>query len=566
MRVYIIAFFCLLSNFFVISNAYGQYGPNEWSLRIGSGKDSIDVYNMYSTLSSSYIKTKREYDLGAYKLVSSILAKAPRIDYFLYSTNFIENFWKQLISKEDDKAIKMIYFEDMMATLDRLIWDRDYLNKLRFETNLRNHQSDGTARVNKAHYYFAVGKKEMSGLSYNADSAYFYFKDAFSAVRNSEHTEGSDEILGVYLWEYFDSSYDLYKNDNERYQEQFLQDYLDCIDACDKMLEPAYEETDSAKQMDIFAKYWHHKDTIQKVFVASGSASPERLNDFYGRKFAENRNNHEYLERAINFMNENNCVNIDAFYTYCETSYAIKPTWLNCLGCAYSSKALGMRNEMFDYYRKAMELSTNDLIKGLVANIIANEISITPRPKDFATDTLKYHEWIQDMNIAETYLKEVINYKDAFLATQNDKRLMPAHAAYKLGNLKYYLAAANVSLDEIDASINYYNEAKELASFDPIRYNDVTGEIERAAKMKEQIQNRKSTSSSGNMNFQRYRESLNSLRKTALGELFMTGRVTPEVLKYEDYYNQCLKTKGLIDANQKRQHETYLKTKRQNGL
>lgn len=566
MRVYIIVIFCFLSNLFVISNAYGQYAMNEWSLRIGSGKDSIDVYNMYSTLSSSYTKTQREFDLGAYRLVSDILAKAPRIDYLFYTTQWIEAFWKKLISKEDDKAIKMIYFEDMMTTLDRLIWDRDYLNKLRFETNLRNHQSDGTARVNKAHYYFTIGKKEMSGLNYNADSAYHYFKDAFTAVRNSEQAEGSDEILGVYLWEYFDSSYDLYKNDNERYQEQFLQDYLDCIAACDKMLEPAYEETDSAKQMDIFAKYWHHKDTIQKVFNASGSASPERLNDFYGRKFAENRNNHEYLERAINFMNENNCVNIDAFYTYSETSYAIKPTYLNSLGCAYSSKALGMRDEMFEYYRKAMDLSTNDFIKGQVANIIANEITITGRPKDYATDTLKYQEWMQDMNIAETYLKEVINYKEAFFATQNDNRLKPAHAAYKLGNLKYYLAAANVSLDEINASISYYNEAKELASFDPTRYKDVTREIERSTELKRRIQSAKSSSSSGNKNFQQYRDALNSLRKSALGEIFMSGRVTAEVVKYEDYYNQCLKTKGLIDTNQRRQHEAYLKTKRQNGL
>ena len=125
MRVYIIVIFCLLSNLFVIPNVYGQYATNEWSLRIGSGKDSIDVYNMYSTLSSSYTRTQREFDLGAYRLVSDILAKAPHIDYLFYTTQWIEAFWKHLISKEDDKAIKMIYFEDMMTTLDRLIWDRD---------------------------------------------------------------------------------------------------------------------------------------------------------------------------------------------------------------------------------------------------------------------------------------------------------------------------------------------------------------------------------------------------------------------------------------------------------
>lgn len=439
---------------------HAQFDGTTWEQRIGTGKDSIEAHKLYIGIYNDFINPKRknpkrEYNDSTYMMWRKILAYAPYVDYQFYISGWMEDLLIPLIRRQNDRAIQLMYFQDLMEIQDRLIWDRKKLNSLRMLTNLKNEQSEEDALVNKAHYYYSVGKQYFSGTpAYNPDSAYWYYSKAFEKVRESKDVTGS-EIIGIYLWEYFDTSYSLFKDDQEKYQEQFLTDYLDCISSCDKMLMPAYDETDSIKQQQILAKYWHYRDTIQKVFNdSSGAATPQRLDDYYGKRLDKYRKDAAYLNKAIHLMTENNATGIDAYYAYCEASYVLNPTYENSIGCALSSKRDGMQEEMIKYFLQAKGLAGNDLQKALVAYMIGVASNIT-RPKDPETNknypigTPEYKQWQKSAMLAEANLKQVLDLEPALMNSGSiDIREIPAHAAWQIALAEYRMSQSSRDCDE----------------------------------------------------------------------------------------------------------------------
>ena len=434
--------------------ASAQFSNTTWEQRLGTGRDSIEARNLYIGIFNDFITPRREYNDSTYMMWRRMLSHAPYVDYYFYSSGWMESFLIPQIAKQDDRAVQLMYFQDLMETEDRLIWDREKLNSLRMTTNLRNEQSEADALVNKAHYYYSIGKKYFSGTpAYSPDSAYWYYSKAFEKVRESKDVTGS-EIIGIYLWENFDTSYSLYNSDRDKYQEQFLTDYLDCISSCDKMLMPAYDEPDSAKQQQLLGKYWHYRDTIQKVFNASGAATPQRLDDYYGKRLDKYRRDADYMNKAIHLMTENGATEIDAYYAYCEASNILKPTYENCIGCALSSKRDGMQEEMIKYFLQAKGLADNDLQKALVAYMIGVASNIT-RPKNPETNknypigTPEYKQWQKSAMLAEANLKQVLELEHALITSGSiAMRQIPAHAAFQIALAEYRMSQSSRDCDE----------------------------------------------------------------------------------------------------------------------
>lgn len=434
--------------------SFAQFSGTTWEQRLGTGKDSIEARKLYISIFNDYITPRREYNDSTYMIWRKMLGHAPYVDYYFYSSGWMESFLIPQIRKQDDHAVQLMYFQDLMEIEDRLIWDRTRLNSLRMLTNLRNEQSEADALVNKAHYYYSIGKQYFSGTpAYNPDSAYWYYSKAFEKVREAKDVTGS-EIIGIYLWENFDTSYSLFKSDRDKYQEQFLTDYLDCISSCDKMLMPAYDETDSVKQQQILGKYWHYRDTIQKVFKASGAATPERLDDYYGKRLERYRRDAAYMNKAIHLMTENGATDIDAYYAYCEASNILEPTYENCIGCAMLSKRDGLHEDMVKYFLQAKDLVDNDLQRALVAYMIGIA-SNTTRPKNPETNknypigTPEYKQWQKSAMLAEANLKQVLDLEPALMNSGSiSMRQIPAHAAFQIALAEYRMSQSSRDCDE----------------------------------------------------------------------------------------------------------------------
>lgn len=440
---------------------------------ISQGNETMPVKEEF------YINFKRLADL------------APYLNYYPYSGYYYENptsLYQRMLDSIADPAFKVMLVEDAVACGQMFVDHLDSINVVRDW----NPQTKGNpltmplAKIKRAHYNykFAHDPKYYPAHLYDKEKAYKLYREAFKEFLDAKGEQGGSELEAVFVMEYFRTCYDLFKTDEEKYYEQFLTDYLEIVQVCDKLLIPYYDIPDSIKnnegdpayrQFQSYNYYTNHStEGIKAYFKNSGAATPERLSAYYDTKLSENRRDTAYLDKAIHIMNENGCTQTETYFSYCEASYAIRPTYLNCIGCAFASRAYNMRGEMVKYFQEAQKLATNDLQRGLIAYQIGSETNL-PRPKDangnnFAKDTPEFAEWEKNIMLSAANLKQVLEYQEAFKDNSSIAvRKIPAHAAYQLGLAYYRMAAIEYSSKECDQAIAYVNMAMAAS---PEDYNE----------------------------------------------------------------------------------------------
>lgn len=431
-------------------------------------------------------------DTEFYIKIKQLMSLAPYSDYYYYSGNLYEypnSMYKLMLDRTSDPAVKVMLVEDVIEHGKMYVDHLDSINVIR-ELNSGtkgNPLTMSLAKIKRAHYNykFAHDPKYYPQHLYDKKKAYELYREAFKDFLAAKDEQGGTELEAYYVMEYFKTCYDMYKTDEEKYYEQFLTDYQEIVQVCDKLLIPYYDIPDSIKEKDILYNgynYWTNAkkggnvkdDGIKALFAASGAATPERLSAYYEDRLDENRRDSAYLNKAISLMNENNCTQTEAFFSYCEASNAIAPTYLNCIGCAFASRAYKMRDEMIKYFLEAKKLAANDLQRGLIAFQIGRETNL-PQPKDasgknFGKDTPEYKEWVENMMLSVANLKQVLEYQDAFKSSPSIAiRKYPADAAYQLGMAYYRMAAIEYSSKDCDNAITYMNMAMAAS---PQDYNE----------------------------------------------------------------------------------------------
>ncbi len=449
---------------------------------IKQGNESMPITEEF------YIKFRRLADL------------APYLNYYPYSGYYYENptsLYQRMLDSIADPAFKVMLVEDVVACGQMFVDHLDSINVVRDW----NPQTKGNpltmplAKIKRAHYNykFAHDPKYYPAHLYDKEKAYKLYREAFKeflAAKDSSNQQNNTELEGFYVGEYYKVCEDLYKVDEEKYYEQFLADYLEIVQVCDKLLIPYYDIPDTIKDNESDPQYAMYRgynywtnakkeagqddDGIKASFAASGAATPERLSAYYDAKLNENRRDSAYLNKAIEIMNENGCSQTETYFSYCEASYLIRPTYLNCIGCAFASKEYKMRNEMIKYFLEAYDMATNDVQRGIIAYLIGYETNI-PRPKDENGETYDRNspetvEWTNNILLAIANLKLVLKYQDALAtSTAIAIRKYPAHAAYQLGWAYYRMCPITRSINECDEAISYVNMAMAAS---PKDYNE----------------------------------------------------------------------------------------------
>ena len=174
-------------------------------------------------------------------------------------------------------------------------------------------------------------------------------------------------------------------------REQYLQDYLDSKDACEKMLQLAKEaqangETERAQQL--VATYDAPLAAIEQVFSASGAADAEQIIGIYTKKFEAYKGDIDKLNSALNLMQQNDCDTAAIYYQYAEAAYAMQPTFTSAIGLAQKVQKDGDLEKMLEYYNKALELCSSDANRGAICLNICNALT---KSKQF-TGALTYAE------------------------------------------------------------------------------------------------------------------------------------------------------------------------------
>ena len=347
----------------------------------GANKDYADMYIDYQWL--------KQY---APFSVNGIYTQGPFMFY-------------NLINTEQDQAKKLKYFNEMMELFDLRQKNLSVLNSF---ANTKSTLGDVLSV--KAEYYNWTAPN-VQGSGYTLNKAYANFAEAIKMVNE----QGGREITGSFLQTFFLVSDAMYKAAPGAMREQYLQDYLDSKDACEKMLQLAKEAQangDNAKAEKLVATYDAPLAAIEQIFSQSGAADSTQLIAIYTKKFDAYKSDINKLNSSLTIMQNNDCDDSDIYYQYAEAAYALEPSFTSAIGLAQKSQKEGQLEKMLEYYNKALELASNDARRGAICLNICNGLT---KSKQYTG--------------ALTYAEKAIGYSDdltgkAFLKMANINALL----------------------------------------------------------------------------------------------------------------------------------------------
>jgi len=301
----------------------------------GTNKDFQDMYTNFKWL--------RDYAPFA---VNGIYTQGPFMFY-------------NLINAEQDPAKKRQYFDEMMELFALRQKNLDALNSF-----AKTKSTLGDVLSVKAEYYNWTAPSVL-GKDFDLRESYKNFSEAIKMVNE----QGGREITGSFLQTFFLVSDAIYKAMPNTTREQYLQDYLDSKDACEKMLQLAKEAQasgDTERAQQLVATYDAPLAAIEQTFSASGAADSTQIIAIYTKKFDAYKEDINKLNSAINLMAVNDCDGTDIYYQYAEAAYAIEPTYTSAIGLAQKAQKDGEMEKMLDYYNKALELASSDASRGTI--------------------------------------------------------------------------------------------------------------------------------------------------------------------------------------------------------
>lgn len=296
----------------------------------------------------------------AYEAWKPVFEKAPFSQVGIYTNGAYMLF--MMVQQEQDAAKKQQLFKELMNVYDTRVKNLEGLNSF---TPEHRRATDGDVIARKAYDYAFLAPQ--ADPTYTLDKAYALFSDGISKI--NEH--GGREVEGFVLDAFFRVSYAKYQADNNGFREQFLQDYLESKEVCDKMLQLAKEETDPARAQKIVEKYDAPLNTIEGLFAESKAADRDQIIAIFTPKVEANKDNLAYLKSALTVMAANDCDDTPIYYKAAEYAYNIEPTYESAIGTAQKYYKDGEVAKSIKYYNDAIELCKSDVQKGNIALRIA---------------------------------------------------------------------------------------------------------------------------------------------------------------------------------------------------
>ncbi len=273
----------------------------------------------------------------------------------------------QLLTTAQSPEEKKMYLDEMMHLFDTRLKYLKYLNAGVAEGK-KGRATEGDVLINKANYFHIYGRGVSDQYTFN--TIYDMYKKGMEKI----DAEGGREVRGVYIQYFFMVSDEMYKLDNNYYREQYLNDYLESKDVCEKMLQLAKEETDSVAAQKIVAEYDQPLAVIEQLFMNSGAANREQMIALYTPLVEKNKADVNYLRNAMTVLSTYDCDDADVYYTAARYAYAIEPTYESAIGLAALAKKEGKQDEMITYYNKALELAKNDKTRASISFAIAQSL------------------------------------------------------------------------------------------------------------------------------------------------------------------------------------------------
>ena len=296
----------------------------------------------------------------AYEAWKPVFEKAPFAQMGIYTNGAYMLF--MMVQQEQDKAKKQALFQELMSVYDTRVKNLPGLNSF---TPEHRRATEGDVIARKAYDYAFLAPQ--ADPAYTLDKAYNLFADGIKKVNE----QGGREVEGFVLDAFFRVSYAKYQADNNGFREQFLQDYLESKEVCDKMLQLAKEEPDPDRAKKIVDKYDAPLNTIEGLFAESKAADRDQIIAIFTPKVEANKDNLNYLKSALTVMAANDCDDTPVYYKAAEYAYRIEPTYESAIAMAQKLYKDGQTAESIKYYNDAIDLCKSDIQKGNIALRVA---------------------------------------------------------------------------------------------------------------------------------------------------------------------------------------------------
>ena len=323
MKKFILAIFAA-TMFLGVNAQKADYDPV--NAPFGHGQDSVKCITNLSLMSTA---AKAENYKDAVKSWEAVYKDCPASSKNIYI--YGPRIFKGLLAQETDETKKSEYVDKIMEIYD---------NRMKY---FSDSDSKGTILAFKATDY-----KELMGDDADQNVIYKMLGEATEDMKSDLHPS-------VAFYEYILSSYYVFRQDNSN-KDQFINDYFRTLGYMDEAIDKAKANNDADN-----ANYLNSvKSSVETIFVNSGAGDCETLQEFYSAKFAENKNNEEFLNKAMGALSQIGCTESDFYFELSESLHKLTPSAISAVGLANRSLQNKDYEAAMRYYEEAAKLDTDD--------------------------------------------------------------------------------------------------------------------------------------------------------------------------------------------------------------
>ena len=288
----------------------------------GHGQDSI---NCRMNLSLMTVAAKAENYQDAVKTWQSVYNNCPASSKNIYI--YGPRIFKALFAKETDAAKKKEHLDLIMEIYDK---------RMQYFSNV---DAKGTILAFKAYDY-----KELMGDNVDHKVVYQLLGEAIEDMKSEMYPS---DAYGHYMI----SSLMMFLQDNSK-KDQYINDYFRTLEYMDDAITSA-KANDDADNANYIAAV---KESVETAFVNSGAGDCKTLQGFYSAKFADNKDNVEFLNKAIGALSQIGCNDTDFYFDLSENLHRLTPSANSAIGLANRSLQNKDYEAAMKYYEQAAEL------------------------------------------------------------------------------------------------------------------------------------------------------------------------------------------------------------------
>ena len=303
--------------------AFAATGLAEGS-KYGSGEDSIRCLENLS-LYTQYYKIK-DYS-SAFEHWKLVYAECPMAGGRSLYANGAFLIANRLVA-EQDPAKKQEIFNELMACYDKRI--QYFGNDKKYPTE------------------WILGRKAVDYLKYTTDNKAYEVVLPWLQKSIEYGQEMTDaEVMNAYFLQLEKQ----YQSDKAKYGEGFLNEYLRVGEWADKRIAANDKYSEAFKQV---------RNNMDVVFVASGAADCEVLNQVFGPKVEVEKENAQALSKMIKLFRKAKCQESEVYFQASIYAHKLNPTAETAAGCAYQSVKKKEYANAIALFEEAINLSETD--------------------------------------------------------------------------------------------------------------------------------------------------------------------------------------------------------------